>query len=129
MTLEGAPITGAQFFNLTPKEREQLERKVEEGDAAAAMRVSQYYGLSLESDAEREMVWLRKAAVLGSPLAQCNLAFSLIHDVNNRNLPEAKSWLVRARKSAEVEGDSERLKQIQDLEEALAKLEQDPAQQ
>ena len=129
MTLEGAPITGAQFFNLTLEEREQLERKAAGGDAAAAMRVSQYYGLSLESDVEREMVWLRKAAELGSPLAQYNLAFSLIHDVHDRNLSEAKAWVLRARKSAETEGDSERLKQIQDLEEDLAKLEQAPPQE
>lgn len=64
MTLEGAPITGAQFFNLTLKEREQLERKAAGGNAAAAMRLSQYYGLSLESNVEHEMVWLRKAAEL-----------------------------------------------------------------
>lgn len=129
MTLEGAPITGAQFFNLTLKEREQLERRAAGEDAAAAMRVSQYYGLSLESDVEREAMWLRKAAELGSPLAQYNLAFSLIHDVDDRNLSEARDWLIRVRKSAEAEGDSERLKQIQGLEEDLAKLEQDPPQQ
>lgn len=118
--IEEKPITGAQSFNLTLDEREQLEREAKAGDAEAALRLSQYYGFA-KTDLEREVLWLRKAAELGSASAQYNLAYTLIYVTEYKNLSEARKWLDRAKQSAAAEGKTELQRQIQGLEEELKK--------
>ena len=118
---EYKPISGAQSFDLSTPEVEDLKRKGDAGDAVAARKLSQYYGLA-KNDLEQETLWLRKAAELGDLLSQHNIAYRLIHDEEYRNIDEANQWLQRAKVNAEKEGDVDMLEAVHSLEEDLHRM-------
>jgi TPR repeat protein len=116
------PITGAESFNLSPTEVTALEsRYSNHQDGEAAYRLSQYYGLA-RFDLDRQILWLKRAARLGHPAAQYNLAYILIEsDDKFKDLSKGEYWLNKAEESARSTHDSGILDLIPGLREELKK--------
>lgn len=108
MCAESTPITGAQSFDLTAKQRRQFETSAGKGSATAALQLSKFYSF-VRNDTKNEIKWLRRAAELGHGQAQYNLGYVLLHDEDNRNLIEAERWLTQAEISARKKKDEELL--------------------
>jgi TPR repeat protein len=116
------PITGAESFDLSPTEATALEsRYSNHQDGEAAYRLSQYYGLA-QFDLDRQILWLKRAARLGHPAAQYNLAFIMIEsDDKYKDLSKGEYWLNKAEDSARKTRDSETLDLIPGLRADLKK--------
>ena len=65
-------VSTKTIYNLTDEEREVLEKKSFDGDAAASFRLYEYYSLS-NPNLEKEFQYLEVAATQGHPIAQYNL--------------------------------------------------------
>jgi len=74
---EGTPIMGNQAFVLTKHQISELETLALEGDNAAAIKLSRFYGF-VTMDSQLDEKWLRIAADRGDTQAQSSLAYLLI---------------------------------------------------
>lgn len=108
MCAESTPITGAQSFDLTAKQRRELETSAGKGSAAAALQLSKFYSM-VRNDVKSQIRWLKRAAELGDAEGQYTLGYVLLHDKDNRNLIEAEHWLTQAEVSAGKKKDEELL--------------------
>ena len=64
-------------------------------------------GIDLEKNAEQATVWYQKAAQLGHPNAQVNLALLLLKDEQSNSTPqEAIGWLMKAANQGSPEGQA-----------------------
>lgn len=121
MCAESTPITGAQSFDLTAKQRRELETNAGKGNAEAALKLSKFYSV-VQSDVKRQIRWLKRAAELGDAEGQYTLGYVFLNDKDNRNLIEAERWLKEAEITAAKKKDKELLsfvKQTQrDLQDA-----------
>jgi TPR repeat protein len=85
-------ISSSDVFNLESKELLSLKSDANDGNKNAAFRVSQFYTFT-EKNEKEEIYWLTRAAKLGHPTAQYNLAYLLTHRKSIRDLDAAEMWL------------------------------------
>ena len=62
-------ISQIDYYNLTKNELIALKKAVKNGDANAAMKISNYYTFVL-NDTKNDLIWLKKAAELGNKNAK-----------------------------------------------------------
>jgi len=62
-------VTQEGYHNLTKDEIAMLKSDVKKGNAEAAMRIASYYGYCLH-DNDKDVMWIKKAAQLGSKNAK-----------------------------------------------------------
>lgn len=117
----GGPLGGFQSFELAPSEQEKLMVAAEKGDAQAAFRLSQYYGIA-KNDLDMQLVWLRRAAELGHPSGQYNLGYLLVYDPRLRNLDEADRWLKKAAVTARAQRDRKLQQMIRAVQKKLRQV-------
>jgi TPR repeat protein len=94
-----------------------LERRAEQGDSKAAIQLANHYGF-VEMNFDQSMRWLRRAADLGDPLGQFNLAQLLWHDAKT---PEEKKEAIVFYRLAAQQG-------FERAKAKLAEIESEPNQ-
>lgn len=87
--------TGLNSFVLSVDEQKQLMTEANDGDANAAIRLSQYYEF-IENNRSESIKWLRISAKNGQIIAQYNLGYLLFHDKDEATQKEAMYWLYEA---------------------------------
>jgi TPR repeat protein len=98
-------------FILEDAELKRQERAGASGDAKAAFRVSEHYGLGL-GNVPAQKLWLQRAAERGHTIAQYNLGAILYFE---KDFDEAKKWLEAAEASAAASGDAETRREAEQL--------------
>lgn len=100
-------------FNLTSKQEKQAIDAANKGDAAAAYKLSLFYGLVLsKTHKEESVIWLKRAAKLGHVKAQYGLAV----DYENggfvtKDLTLARYWY----EQAASQGDQHAVDRLKEL--------------
>jgi TPR repeat protein len=82
-------VSTAAAFGLYDDEIQKLKVSAS-NDPKAAFRLYQYYWLSTRNP-KSAMIWLKKAAALGLPVAKFNLAYELFETDEAENISEAKA--------------------------------------
>lgn len=89
------------IYDLSEKDKTELEVKSLNGDANASFRLYQYYSFTL-NDIDEQMRFLKRAACQGNNVAQYNYGFFLSYDdpefAKYYNLNEAIYWMGLAAK-------------------------------
>lgn len=91
---------------LEDAELDQLQRDATHGDSQAAFRVAFHYA-SADNPAQHQ-VWMRRAAMLGHPIAQYNMWFALRDSDECSEQHEALAWLEQSGDQG-VDGAKEQL--------------------
>ena len=95
-------VSSYTIYYLDTSERISLEKKSQEGDAAASFRLSQYYTFT-DRNQEKELQYLEAAATQGHPIAQYNLAIAFSektgHYASWYNLDKAIYWAEKSAKN------------------------------
>jgi len=97
-----------EFFNLSEPEIVELKKKVENGEAQAAFRLSQYYDFTTH-EYDKGIIWKRKAAEMNHVLAQYNLGYKLLE--NPKTKDEGIFWI----KKAAENGDKDANKKLEEI--------------
>lgn len=71
-------------FRIENSDISRIEKEALSGSSDAAFKLYQYYEFWVEDD-EKSTYWLKIAAEYNHPIAQYNLAYSLINDPNPNN--------------------------------------------
>src|SRR5258706_4140821 len=87
---EQPPWLGASF-DLSRKERIELSKKAQSGDAKAAYRLHEFYSIA-RYDRKKSMYWLGLSAELGFTPAQYNYGFSLRESKSAEDNRQAVKW-------------------------------------
>ncbi|EGZ4337177.1 sel1 repeat family protein [Salmonella enterica subsp. enterica serovar Texas] len=85
------------IFNLSERDKLNLEKKSKDGDSNASFRLYEYYAFTL-NDNNRLMEYLRTAALQGSVIAQYNLGIIL----SDKDLEQAIYWMDMAAKNGNI---------------------------
>ncbi|MEC9326575.1 MAG: tetratricopeptide repeat protein [Verrucomicrobiota bacterium] len=86
---------------------ESSEAELELANLKFKLGTLYHNGIDLEKNAEQATVWYQKAAQLGHPNAQVNLALLLLKDKQSDSTPqEAIGWLMKAANQGSPEGQA-----------------------
>ncbi|MEE3177828.1 MAG: tetratricopeptide repeat protein [Verrucomicrobiota bacterium] len=86
---------------------ESSEAELELANLKFKLGTLYHNGIDLEKNAEQATVWYQKAAQLGHPNAQVNLALLLLKDEQSDSTPqEAIGWLMKAANQGSPEGQA-----------------------
>ena len=86
---------------------ESSEAELELANLKFKLGTLYHNGIDLEKNAEQATVWYQKAAQLGHPNAQVNLALLLLKDEQSNSTPqEAIGWLMKAANQGSPEGQA-----------------------
>jgi TPR repeat protein len=103
---DSGPVAVDPSIALTEKQVKELETLTIKGDATAAFRLYLHHTIALQQEAAGRK-WLDKAAELGHPIAQYNLARIYLDDPKKRDLEKALIWLKKAAAQGVEEAKSE----------------------